>query len=582
MDNIRFALLCALGVIGFFLWQAWQADYAEEPARSPRPVPAERAPEAGPEDDVPGIEAAPRADTPEKKSRTTDESDGDARLEPVDDAGLPRGERVRVVTDKFVIEIDTRGGDIRRAELRGVPVSRERPDDNLRFLNDRVPNFFIVQSGLIGVEAEAPDHRDRYRGARREYRLAEGEDRLEVPLTWTDGDGRRVTKIYTFARDSYRIGLRHEVANNGDGDWTISPYVRLWRTPYQHTEDAPFAYSFTGTAWYQAKEEGGYRFEKRAFEDLAEEPLELEQSGGWVALMQHYFLGAAVPPADTPVNYFARPKNIPGTRLDGYAAGYVGARDRVAAGERTTLTTELFLGPKLRDQLAQTAPGLPLTVDYGLLTVIAEPLFWVLDKLHAVVGNWGLAIILLTLMIKLAFYKLSETQFRAMARMRKFAPRIQQLKEQYGDDRQKLQSKMMDLYKKEGFNPLGGCWPLLVQMPVFIALYWVLRESVELRHADFMLWINDLSSPDPYYILPVAFGVTMFVQQKLSSSTMTMDPMQQRMMQVMPVALSVFFAFFPAGLVLYWFVNNLLSIAQQWYIYRKLDHEGLGHKSGSS
>jgi YidC/Oxa1 family membrane protein insertase len=318
------------------------------------------------------------------------------------------------------------------------------------------------------------------------------------------------------------------------------------------------------------------------FEDIAEQSLNAEQLGGWMAMTQHYFLGAIIPPQDAPASYFARPKNVPGTRLPGYAVGYVGARNRVAAGERAVLETDLFLGPKLRDQLAAVAPGLPLTVDYGLLTVIAQPLFWVLDKLHAVVGNWGWAIILLTVMIKLAFYKLSETQFRAMARMRKFAPRIQQLKEQYGDDRQKLQSKMMDLYKKEGFNPLGGCWPLLVQMPVFIALYWVLRESVELRHADFMLWITDLSSPDPLYLLPVAFGITMFVQQKLSSSSMTMDPMQQRLMQVMPVGLSVFFAFFPAGLVLYWFVNNLLSIAQQWYIYRKLDHEGLGHKSASS
>jgi len=201
--------------------------------------------------------------------------------------------------------------------------------------------------------------------------------------------------------------------------------------------------------------------------------------------------------------------------------------------------------------------------------------------LHSLVGNWGVAIILLTFLIKLCFYKLSETQYRAMARMRKFAPRMQQLKEQYGDDRQQLQSKMMELYKKEGFNPLAGCWPMLVQMPVFISLYWVLRESVELRHAPFMLWIQDLSAPDPLYILPVVFGVTMFLQQRLTANV-TMDPMQQRIMQIMPVGLAVFFAFFPAGLVLYWCTNNLLSIAQQWYIYRKLDAEGLGHKAASS
>lgn len=582
MDNVRFALLCALGVIGFFLWQAWQADYGDQ--RRERPAAeARQAPDAAGGDDVPSIDSAPKARSDDAGQQAAGADDTRPTMEPAGDAGLPSGERIRVVTDKFRIEIDTRGGDLRRVELRGVPVSNDRPDDDLRLLNDRVPNFFIAQSGLIGVEAEAPDHRDTFESPRAEYRLAEGADRLEVPLTWTDGAGRRVTKVYTFTRGSYQVGLRHEIANEGGESWTVSPYVRLWRTPYQHTEDAPFAYSFSGTAWYEAKkDDSGYRFEKREFEDLVEDPLQLEQTGGWLALMQHYFLGAAIPPPETTVNYFARPKDIPGSRLPGYEAGYVGARNAVAAGETLVLDSDLYVGPKLRDQLQATAPGLPLTVDYGLLTVIAEPLFWVLDKLHAVVGNWGWAIVLLTVLIKLGFYKLSETQFRAMARMRKFAPRIQQLKEQYGDDRQKLQSKMMDLYKKEGFNPLGGCWPLLVQMPVFIALYWVLRESVELRHADFMLWINDLSSPDPYYILPLAFGITMFAQQKLSSSSMTMDPMQQRMMQVMPVALSVFFAFFPAGLVLYWFTNNLLSIAQQWYIYRKLDREGLNQNTASS
>ncbi|MES1945520.1 hypothetical protein PC39_15434 [Salinisphaera sp. PC39] len=580
MDNVRFALLCALGVIGFFLWQAWQADYAEP---APREQVAERGELASAAaDDVPSIDAAPGEGSGED---TQAQDDTRPEMGPATDGDtLPGGERIRVVTDKFVAEIDTRGGDLRRLELRGVPVSQDRPDNDLRLLNDRIPNFFIAQNGLIGAEHAAPNHNDDFESARDEYRLAEGEERLEVPLTWTDDAGRRVTKTYVFTRGSYEIGLRHEVTNGSDSDWTVSPYARLWRTPYEHSEDAPFAQSFMGVAWYQAKqdEKGEYRFEKLDFGDVAEQPLKAQQTGGWIAMMQHYFLGALVPAPDTTVSYFARPKNIPGSRLSGYESGYVGGRTRIAAGETAVLESDLFLGPKLRDQLDAAARGLPLTVDYGLLTVIAEPLFWVLDALHSLVGNWGWAIVLLTVLIKLAFYKLSETQFRAMARMRKFAPRIQQLKEQYGDDRQKLQSKMMDLYKKEGFNPLGGCWPLLVQMPVFIALYWVLRESVELRHADFMLWINDLSSPDPFYILPVAFGITMFAQQKLSSSSMTMDPMQQRMMQIMPVALAVFFAFFPAGLVLYWFTNNLLSIAQQWYIYRKLDNEGLSHKSASS
>ena len=231
------------------------------------------------------------------------------------------------------------------------------------------------------------------------------------------------------------------------------------------------------------------------------------------------------------------------------------------------------MGPKLQQELETVAKGLELTVDYGLLTPISQPLFWVLDKLHGLTGNWGWSIILLTLLIKLAFYKLSEAQYRSMARMKKFAPRIQSIKERYADDRERLHQAMMDLYKKEGFNPLAGCWPMLVQFPVFIALYWVLLESVELRQADFALWINDLSSPDPLYVLPVLFGISMYLQQKLSGQAMTMEPMQQRIMTIMPIGLAIFFAFFPAGLVLYWFVSNLVGIIQQWVITKRLEHE---------
>lgn len=582
MENIRFGLLCAVGVICFFLYQAWQTDYAptqaDATAANGKPASSQQDYASnGDDDDVPSLSSAPAGEDGPEQSSASRQAQTGSDDEPV----VGEADQIHVVTDKLDVIIDTRGGDLRKVELRGVPVSSEKPDTNLRLINDSAPNFFIAQSGLVAEGAKAPDHRSTYQAERKEYELEDGQDTLEVPMTWTNAAGHEVTKVYTFHRDSYRIGLNHRVANNGDSDWRLSQYVRFWRAPYEITGDVPFAQAFFGVGWYDRKDGGdSYSYRNESHEDLAENPLELTQQGGWVAMIQHYFIGAVIPPPDTKARFFGQPKDVPNAS-GGFATGFIGAQQSVAAGSQADFESTLFVGPKLQDQLESVAPGLGLTVDYGWLTVLAKPIFWVLEQLHSLVGNWGVAIILLTFLIKLCFYKLSETQYRAMARMRKFAPRMQQLKEQYGDDRQKLQSKMMELYKKEGFNPLAGCWPMLVQMPVFISLYWVLRESVELRHAPFMLWIQDLSAPDPYYILPVVFGVTMFLQQKLTANV-TMDPMQQRIMQIMPVGLAVFFAFFPAGLVLYWCTNNLLSIGQQWYIYRKLDAEGLGHKAASS
>jgi YidC/Oxa1 family membrane protein insertase len=573
MDNLRFGLFCALGVVCFFLWQAWQQDYADTATPAQTSAPAGQPVD---DDDLPSFDAAPR----QQADDATSQAAAGPVEAPASDAPSRNGQVITVVTDRFRMRINTLGGVIEQAELIGVPAHADSGADdkspNLRLLNNQLPNFFVVQNGLVG-QGETPDHNSTYQADRTQYRLAEGEDKLVVPLTWTGADGRQVTKRYTFYPDSYRIGLSHDIRNGSGEPWEVSQYLRFWRTPYSPGGSVPFVQQFMGVAWYDQKEEGSadYKFEKLDIDDLTEAPLQAQQSGGWLSLMQHYFLGAVIPPADETVSYFAKPKSVRGSAEAGFSGGYVSARRSVAPGATETITADLFVGPKVQDQLADTAPGLDLTIDYGMLTVVSAPLFWVLEKLHGLVGNWGVAIILLTVLIKILFYKLSETQYRAMARMRKFGPRIKQLKEQYGDDREKLQSKMMDLYKKEGFNPLGGCWPMLVQMPVFIALYWVLQESVELRHAPFALWINDLSAPDPLYILPVLFGVTMWFQQKLSSSSMAMDPMQQRMMQIMPVAMAVFFAFFPAGLVLYWLTNSLLSIAQQWYIYRKLDNEAL-------
>ncbi len=550
MDNRRFMLLAMLGVILFFMYQAWQKDYAPKPQALPAP--------ATTAEDLP-----PTAGVP-----------ADVVGKPIDQ---PVGETLRVTvwTDVARIEISAEGGDLRRFELLGIPVSKEHAELNLHLLNDQAPNFFVLQSGLIAAEGVAPDHHAVYRAAQAEYRLAEGVDALEVPLVWREA-GREVIKTYVFKRGSYEIELRQTARNHQAAPWQLSPYVRFWRTPFSESTEPPFVQTFIGVGWYERRNGGErYRFSKIPFDDLADDALRTQQTGGWIAMLQHYFMAAAVPVGEGLHSYFAKPKPLPGSATPAYEAGFVGPQQIVPAQSEQTFSTRLYIGPKLQDRLDAIAPGFELTMDYGILTVLAEPLFWVLAKFHKLTGNWGWAIVLLTLAVKLALWKLTEAQYRSMARMKKFAPRMQALKERYADDREGMQKAMMELYKKEGFNPLGGCWPLLIQFPVFIALYWVLLESVELRQAPFILWIQDMSAPDPYYVTPVLFGLTMWFQQKLSGSTMTMDPAQQRIMNVMPIALTAFFAFFPAGLVVYWLVSNIIGIGQQWWITRKLEREGV-------
>lgn len=571
MDNRRFILFCAFGAILFLMYQAWQKDYAPKPQAYAESAPAPVVDQPTPNQD---------SDLPTPGAATTPSSDKGEL--PTKSAGMPKTSsqvvsserRITITTDILRAEIDTSGGDLRSVELIGIPVSKDQPDKNLQLLNDKLPNFFIAQSGLVDDSESAPSHRSSYTAEHEQYRLAEGQDSVEVRLNWQDGSGRRVVKSYTFHRDEYRIDLKHEVSNGSGEPWALSPYVQFWRTPHSESEDPPFIQTFHGVGYYEQKEGGGsYRFTKVNFDDLNEEPISLQQTGGWNAVMENYFLGAVIPPATDINRFYAKPRNIPGTQLPAYVAGYVGPQQTVDAGSQASFQSVLFVGPKLQDKLADIAPGFELTVDYGMLTVLAKPLFWLLEKLHGFVGNWGFAIVLLTLIIKLTFWKLSEAQYRAMARMKKFTPRIQSIKERYADDREGMQKAMMDLYKKEGFNPLAGCWPLLVQFPVFIALYWVLLQSVELRQAPFILWIQDMSSPDPYWVLPVLFGISMWSQQKLSGTAMTMDEMQQKVMMAMPIMLTVFFGFFPAGLVLYWLVSNLVGIAQQFFITRKIERE---------
>jgi YidC/Oxa1 family membrane protein insertase len=566
IENRRFALMVAVGVILFLLYQAWQKDFAPKSTPGPVPPPAAEAPASG---DVPS--GAPDGDVPVATGEVPAASA--ATPQPAAAPANAAAQRITVQTDKLTAVISTQGGDLRRLVLLGYPVAKQRPDEQVALLDDQAGRWFVVQSGLTSAAGPIATHKDLYRAAQASYVLADGADTLEVPLEFTDPQGRRVLKTWRFTRGSYVVELSQRLVNGAAEPVTANPYVQLWNDPFPAGEAPPFTATFSGIGLYERKETGdSYRFRKVSYEDLAEEPVEVKQAGGWLAMLQHYFFAAVIPPKDDAGTLIAKPSS---TR--GHLGQYVGAPREVAAGAEQEFTSRLYIGPKLQRELGDIAPGLELTIDYGILTPLAEPLFWLLDWLHKLTKNWGVAIILLTFVVKLAMYKLSEAQYRGMAKMKKYAPRIQELKERYGDDRERMHKAMMELYKKEKFNPLAGCWPLLIQFPVFIALYWVLLESVELRQADFALWMNDLSSPDPWYVMPVLFGITMYVQQKLSGNV-AMDPMQQRVMSLMPVMLTVFFAFFPVGLVLYWFVSNLIGIAQQWYITRKLEREGLSHR----
>ena len=554
MENRRFFLFAVFGALLFFTYQTWKKDY---PASLIAPVAATAtpAPIAAPgEDALPAAATAAPTGAVSTTETTTPATASTARIE--------------VLTDKLRVEISLAGGDLRRAELLGYPVSKDKPEENLALLDDRDPHYFILQSGLASTDKPLISASTVFTAPASRFVLAEGSNILDVPLTVTDANGLQLTKVYRFTRGSYQIVVTQLVNNSSAAALQASPYARLQRTPVRAGYEPPFSQTFIGEGFYEQKEPGKYRFKKISFDKLTKEPFEMTQTGGWLAMLQHYFVAAILPPAGEQATFSGKPSTI-----KGYLAQYHGPLKAIEPGQTGTYTTQFYVGPKLQGLLEDVAPGFELTEDYGILAPIAKPLFWLMKKLHQYTGNWGVAIILLTLLVKGAMYKLSEAQYRSMARMKKFTPRIQEIRERFAGDREKLNKAMMELYTKEKFNPLAGCWPMLVQFPVFIALYWVLNESVELRQADFALWLTDLSSPDPFYVLPVLFGLSMWFQQKLGGQMATMDPMQQRMMQFMPIALTAFFAFFPAGLVLYWFVSNLISITQQWFITKKIENE---------
>ena len=550
MDIKRSILLVALAVVAYLMVLQWNQDYGQaalptETAQSQPAAPAlpdsPSATTEGNADDVPAVAGQQQASALP--------------------ASAPSSKLIRVRTDVLDLAIDPRGGDIVELHLPQYPRRQDRPDVPFQLFERSGERTYEAQSGLIGDGPDKASGRPQYSSEKTEYRLAEGQDELVVDLNYS-ADGVNYTKRFTLERGNYALKVNYLIDNQSEKPWTGYLFGQLKRD----NSGDPSSSTATGTATYLGAalwtKDEPYR--KVSMGDMDESNLRESVQGGWIAWLQHYFVTAWIPQADD-TNQVQTRKDSQGN----YIIGFTGPAVTVPAGAQGETGATLYAGPKSQDKLEELSPGLRLTVDYGILWFIAQPIFWLLENIHALLGNWGWSIIVLTIVIKLAFFPLSAASYRSMARMRAVSPKMQALKEQHGDDRQKMSQAMMELYKKEKINPLGGCLPILVQMPVFLALYWVLLESVEMRQAPWMFWITDLSIKDPFFILPIIMGVTMFIQQQLNPTPP--DPMQARVMKLLPIIFTFFFLWFPAGLVLYWVVNNVLSIAQQWYITRKIE-----------
>ena len=551
MDSQRLILFFIFSFSVFMLLDAWQR---EQPPARPAAADAGKGEKAMPpsaQPPVPGDKLTATQGAVPQQGRGAAET----------------GVTIRVETDLLIAHLSSHGGDVRKLQFRKHRDTLERSKDFVLFETGAERNY-IAQAGLIG--SGLPNHRTLYTATSDNYQLAAGQEQIEVRLAAPAAEGVQVTKVYRFRRESYLIDVGFEIANTGAAPIQPYAYFQLVRDDKPPAGDSAMMPTFTGVALYTDKD----KFQKLAFADIEKGKAQHTKNSedGWIAMLQHYFFSAWLPRGGVPREFYTR-------RLeDGlYSVGVIIPVGAVATGASATVTVPLYAGPEEQEKLAKIAPGLDLTIDYGWLTVIAVPLFWVLAWLNQWTGNWGVAIILLTVIIKLLFYPLSAASYRSMGKMRVLAPKLQKLKDQFGEDRQRLQQAMMALYKTEKINPLGGCMPIVVQIPVFIALYWVLLASVELRQAPFMLWIDDLAAPDPWFILPILMAGTMFVQTWLNPEPP--DPVQARVMKIMPIVFSVFFFFFPAGLVLYWLVNNVLSIAQQWQITRALEREAAPRKT---
>lgn len=550
MDIRRTIIFIGLAISAYFLILAWNADYGQKPQ-----VNAPVATTAMAELDLPDTSDADQAKVVSDAPSFINQ--GVHAVE----AKASGPQLVQITTDVLNVLIDLQGGEVVSVKLPAYPQSIDTPNVPFSLLDRSQARFYTAQSGLLGRDGVDKDNAALYQTEQVNYVLGEGQNELKVVLK-TSSDKAQVEKIFTFKRADYLIGVDYQIKNTSDSDWQGVFYAQLKRD----NSDDPSQGSQMGMAAYlgAALTTKDSRYEKVKFSDL-EKGYKSVETGGWAAMLQHYFVSAWIP-QDQSQQYTYNGRAVKGNNI----FGYYGAPFVVAPGASKEVGANLYVGPKIQKHLEEIAPNLELTVDYGFLWWIAQPLFWLLTFFHGLVGNWGFAIILLTVSIKLLFFKPSAMSYRSMANMRKVAPKMQEIKEQYGDNREKLGQEMMKLYRDEKINPLGGCLPILIQMPVFIALYWVLMESVELRQAPFILWIHDMSVMDPYFILPLIMGASMFIQMKLNPQPA--DPMQARVMQFMPIIFTVFFLWFPAGLVLYWVVNNVLSIAQQYVITKQIEN----------
>jgi len=539
MDLQRLFLFLIFTFSLVLVWDGWQR--YQNPERYAQPV------EAPARDS-----SVPQASTIKKASP----SQAEASSISVKKVEVVVGKTIHVKTDLVEAEISTQGGDINHLALLKHPDGQDKTKPVILFQHGEGTHNYAAQSGLLGTNM--PNHNSMFETEHDRYDMSEGKEQLQIRLKLAGENALKVTKIITFHKSSYLVDVAYELENTSDQPISTSPYFQLVRDSQSPEGTSSFLPTYTGAAVYTEQE----KFQKVDFSSMESGDVDYpkQTEDGWIGLLQHYFVTAWLPKEGAPREYFTR-------KLDGdvYAVGVVEQEQVVEPGQKAIISSRLYAGPA-QTQLDDIAPGLGLTVDYGWLTIIATPLFWLMTILHDWTGNWGVAIILLTCIIKLFFFPLSAASYRSMAKMRVVTPKLEKIKKQYGDDREQLNRAMMDLYKTEKINPLGGCLPILVQIPVFIALYWSILASVEMRYAPFVGWITDLSAADPYYILPVVMGLSMVVQMRLNPKPT--DPIQAKVMQIMPIAFSIIFFFFPAGLVLYSIVNNLLSIAQQWYITR--------------
>jgi YidC/Oxa1 family membrane protein insertase len=490
---------------------------------------------------------------------------------------LEQGQRIKVTTDLFQAEIDTVGGDLRRLTLNKHRATNVKEGNFVLMDDAQKPMLYIAQTGLLG--ADLPNHKSIFTSTAINYNLADGAESQQVRLSWA-ANGITVDKVYTFHRGSYVIDVNYLINNGSVSSISPSAYYQIVHDS-QSKQGSALMPTFTGGAYFTVAD----KFKKIKFADMEKEALSKTSKDGWMGVIEHYFASAWIVGA-------GQTRELSTKKLADniFAVRTVMPAMNIAAGAKTEVTAKLFAGPQTAKDLAAAAPGLEYAVDYGWLTVVAKPLFWVLSKIYDLVHNWGVAIILLTVLIKAAFYPLSAKSYRSMAQMRELAPRLQSMKEKFGDDKQKMQQAMMEMYRAEKINPMSGCLPILIQVPVFIALYWMILGSVELRHAPFFGWIQDLSAPDtlfgtlpwlnmPIGLLPILMGATMIIQTSLNPPPT--DPIQAQVMKVMPVVFSIFFFFFPAGLVLYWLVNNILSITQQWYVNKTIHAAALAKKGNA-